>query len=368
MPTRNRTVAAAAGLLAASSVMAGPPSFQPLGDLPGSGYFSQATSVSDDGRYVGGHSEGMLDGFTPIIWDGLSPQILSMPSGFNSGAYINDISGDGQSAVAIAPGSDGFRGIHWDASGTPTVLNSPPSTFSALIGIDYDGDTAGGFVNQSFFPKDELLIEANVRAASAVIGVTNDGSTFVGYGNDGQRVPVMWDQANGFQVLSSVPSGTGAGTATNIAVNGGTIVGSLGTNSSPQNPAYWDPAGIAHLINLNPGYTVGQAAATTADGSIIVGNWREDDFSDELGSLAFIWDEVNGARPLQDVLTNEFGIALGDWTLNTVTDITPDGRTLVGTGLNPDGNLEAYKVTIPAPGSLAVLALAGFAPRRRRRT
>jgi len=53
-----------------------------------------------------------------------------------------------------------------------------------------------------------------------------------------------------------------------------------------------------------------------------------------------------------------------------VTDVSVDGMTLVGDGVNSAGNREGFVVTVPEPAGMAVLALAACAAtaRRRRRT
>ena len=62
-------------------------------------------------------------------------------------------------------------------------------------------------------------------------------------------------------------------------------------------------------------------------------------------------------RLLQDVLENDYGLDLTGWTLYEAFDITPNGQTILGRGLNPDGVLEAYLVSIPEPATLLLMAL-----------
>jgi len=373
--TMHRVVAAALVASAGACVSAAT-GFQPLGFL-GDGQFSQATSVSDDGRYVGGHSEGLSAGFTPVIWDGTDANLLTLPAGFESGgAFINAISGDGQSAVAIGLNPGGFQGIRWDSSGTPHTLPTNPGTFSSFNAINFDGTVAAGFTNQDFFAGSDAVIwtQANGLQNLGVMpganetsftGVSNDGSRLVGFARAFDVMPITWDETNGFQTLGTVPGGTGAGIAVDISADGSVVVGTLHVNGTDV-PAYWNAMGEASTLPLLPGYQVGESLAASNNG-VIVGNWRIDAFSDELNSLAFIWDADNGIRVLQDVLTMDYGIDLMGWQLNSVADITPDGLTMVGVGLNPQGQLEAFRVTIPSPGSIGLFAIAGALGARRRR-
>jgi hypothetical protein len=84
---------------------------------------------------------------------------------------------------------------------------------------------------------------------------------------------------------------------------------------------------------------------------------------------AFIWDAANGMRSLQDMLVNDFGLALSGWTLGQAEGISDDGMTIVGFGTNPSGLIEGWAAhiePIPVPASLFLLAsgLVGLAMRR----
>lgn len=139
-----------------------------------------------------------------------------------------------------------------------------------------------------------------------------------------------------------------------------------GAGRAVPSPCFLELNRPGHVLDIAAGYQVGEAIAAT-DTGVIVGNWRLDAFSDELGSLAFIWDANAGIRLLEDMLVEDFGFDLMGWTLNTVTDVAPDGMTIVGTGMNADGFLERYRVTVPTPGVAGVLAAAGLLGARRRR-
>ncbi len=54
-------------------------------------------------------------------------------------------------------------------------------------------------------------------------------------------------------------------------------------------------------------------------------------------------------RSIQDLLT-AFGVTnLSGWSLSFATGLSDDGRTVVGSGVNPNGDLEAWIATLPAP-------------------
>ncbi len=105
------------------------------------------------------------------------------------------------------------------------------------------------------------------------------------------------------------------------------------------------------------------ARGVSADGSVVVG-WS---YSTS-GREAFIWDHALGMRSLRDVLTGDFGLDLANWRLSSTDAITPDGTTIVGTGVNPSGQREGWIATIPEPGAVSLLVLGGVGLMRRKRT
>jgi glycosylphosphatidylinositol phospholipase D len=95
-----------------------------------------------------------------------------------------------------------------------------------------------------------------------------------------------------------------------------------------------------------PGGSSSSARAVSADGSVVVGDFV---VFGEPGTVAYIWTADTGARPLSEVLVDEFGLgaALAGWKLQTASDISGDGRVIAGTGVNPDGCLQTYVVRLP---------------------
>jgi hypothetical protein len=100
------------------------------------------------------------------------------------------------------------------------------------------------------------------------------------------------------------------------------------------------------------------AIDVSADASVIVGAGTT-----AAGSEAFIWDASHGMRRLADVATDQ-GINLTGWTLTAAHGISHDGMSIIGDGINPSGNQEAWLIrlsAVPEPTSFALLggAIAG---------
>ena len=88
------------------------------------------------------------------------------------------------------------------------------------------------------------------------------------------------------------------------------------------------------------------ASAVSADGSVVVG--RSVSASEY---EPFIWDSTHGMREVDEVLT-ALGADLTGWTLESADGISADGLTIVGYGINPDGNQEAWIANLPCSSDL----------------
>lgn len=94
---------------------------------------------------------------------------------------------------------------------------------------------------------------------------------------------------------------------------------------------------------------MGSATGVNADGTIVVG--RGGSRPGLANQISFIWTEADALRNLEDVLTTDYGLDLTGWTLGRATGT---GTTIVGTGINPLGQTEAWMATltpVPLPGA-----------------
>ena len=160
--------------------------------------------------------------------------------------------------------------------------------------------------------------------------------------------------------LGDLPGGGFWSSANGVSADGLVVVGSsLSASDNDPGKAYeafrWTSSdGMVGLGRLEED---SEAIDVSADGSVIVGESRVPNGG---GDGAFLWTNSGGMQNLRDLLIAGGVTGLTNWTLSKATGISADGRTFVGTGINPSGRTEAWIATIPEPLCL-VLALCGFA-------
>jgi uncharacterized membrane protein len=281
---------------------------------------SRAFGVSADGSVIVGTSK--IPGGEPqnraVRWTSSGMTILSAPGLVG---VAKDVSADGSLVVGRDNPPTGCCGeaVLWTTSGTEIRL----------------GDLPGGYFDS--------WGEAISADASVVVGQAWGDS-----GADAMR----WTQESGMVGLgcSSVFPVVIFCNATDVSADGSVVVGWRGAEAFR-----WTAEG--GLTTLGPG----DPQAVSADGSVVVGN-RD--------GKAFIWDEISGMRDLQDVLTTDLSLDLTGWTLLHASDVSADGLTIVGQGINPSGEREAWiaALSVPEPTTALLLAtgLAGLAWRVRR--
>jgi probable HAF family extracellular repeat protein len=151
--------------------------------------------------------------------------------------------------------------------------------------------------------------------------------------------------------LGDLPGGNFDSTAWSVSADGLVIVGtSESAASAPYHEAFrWTAEeGMVGLGNLPETLFQSVANAVSEDGSIIVGS----SCLSPPGPLCFdrapiIWDAAHGMRNLRDVLSNGYGLDLGGWTLGAARGLSADGLTIVGYGVNPNGDAEAWLLRLP---------------------
>ena len=212
-------------------------------------------------------------------------------------------------------------------------------------------------------------------------GVSADGSVVVGRSlSDRGFEAFRWTQ-DGMVGLGDLPGAVWPGgrydsSATSVSADGSVVVG-YGRSASGAEAFRWTQDGMVSLGGLpGVGYDpsnmlISAATSVSADGSVVVGYARS---GEGKGNEAFIWDEINGMRSLLDVLKSHEVPEVAGWSLALAKAISADGLTIVGYGVNPSGQSEAWRATlghtavVPVPGAvlLGMLGL-GYAGMRLRR-
>ncbi|HVF73217.1 MAG TPA: putative Ig domain-containing protein [Chthoniobacterales bacterium] len=175
-----------------------------------------------------------------------------------------------------------------------------------------------------------------VPHSSTATAVSDDGSVVVGGSNSGNGSQAFrWTAAEGMTGMGILP-GASFSRATGISGDKTTIIGHNGFSNRNRAFRWTASQGMQELGTL-PGDNVSEANAASFDGSVIVGKSTVD-FNP---SRAFIWDQANGMRDLKQVVVGA-NPALANWSLRTAESISADGGTVVGYGVNPNGDLEGF--------------------------
>lgn len=378
----------AASIAALSSPQATAASFTGLGDLAGGAFQSYALGVSGDGSTVVGYSSvndtGGSEAFRWTRAGGLQ-SLGAMPSidhnAYGSAASANGsvIAGYGRSergtesfrwtaATGLVPlgglgANDGFTRVD-DMSADGSVLVGYSQTSAHPNGAGYYWTPASGMTSVGLLPGDVW---------SWARGVSNDGSVIVGQSNSfsgGQAF--RWTQATGTVGLGLAP-GAATTSATDIA-NDGTIAGGGRVGGLSQSMV-WTQAGGWESLGSLAGYQQSGEAGISVDGSLVFGQvFNYDSVTSTFTNEGMVWDRAHGMRFAKDWLTQDYGIDLAGWTLQYVSGVSDDNKVVVGYGINPNGNTEAWManlnsapVPLPAGGYLMVTGLLALAGLRRPR-
>lgn len=329
-------------------------SFMGLGFLPG-GSLSVANAVSADGSVVVGasnerafrwtQSTGMVD----LGGDGISARGVSADGSVVVGAMgplleaFRWTAETGMIGLGTLPGggTTNASGVSADGSvvvGT-SVEHEAPGTIQAFRWTAGDGMTGLGFL------AGDVQSQANA--------VSGDGSVVIGFSlylapGEGFTRAFRWTEDGG--MVGLLPSVSDS-FAEAVSADGSVVVG-----GNDARPFRWTATGGEAI----PGIDTGTASGVSGDGSVVVGNG----VMGTLGSTVFVWDAEHGTQSLLQMLADDPDLA--GWRLEAALAISSDGRTIVGYGRNPDGNLEAWIAVIPEPatGLLILLGVAGLAVSR----
>ncbi len=337
----------------AGTAFAQPAMFMGLGSDGG------VRGLSSDGSVaVGRVSTGVGTNRGTVWTSGSGWSFVDAPTGYRS-VVFSDVSGDGtiMTGTAVRDNDDqvafrytagsGFQFL--DDIGTDNIRASGERISrdgSTIIGTGRDGATR--FLLWTTSPAPTTVgPSGSLGAALNADATVATGSLF------GTMQAFVWDGVGGVQPIASA---TGAFLSQSVSDDGSVIVGGA-------RGWRWESATGQTLLPVLPnGANPGGANAVSADGAIVAGG------SGTNG--AYIWTEAGGTLFVRDVLLAQ-GVNIGGWSLNTVRDISADGKYLIGDGINPQGVAETWYAflpePVPAPGVVGVFGLAGAVISRRRR-
>lgn len=389
-----RAAAAGAGMsvvLGVVSAASATPPFTGLGDLHDGLAVSRARAVSADGSVVVGESGGTgTEGVRAIRWtrDG-GMEALAFPEpeypGFSDmpQSQAIGVSADGRTAVGryIIGRTGDWRAVRWTAGHAVRLGVFASIDNNSAYAVSGDGRFIAGAAEQlsgggrafrwgegrgyddlGFLPPDGAL-------HSTAHGITDDGRLVVGassfYSPDPQQSfateAVVWTAEAGMVGLGDLSGGLHESEALAAAADACAIVG-YGTSNLGREAAVWSAGSLIGLGDLPGGAFDSRALSVSGDGLTVVGI-----ASTDRGEEAFLWTAALGMVSLERYAMDRLGADLSGWTLQVASDISQDGGTIVGWGINPLGNTEGFVMTIPAPGTAALAGFALLAFGRRRR-
>lgn len=328
--------------------------FEGLGTLPQGGYAWRGLGVSDNGATVVGTANDIPGdgdpygsyyvGFRWTLEGGLVE--LVAPAGVGYPSQARDVSSDGSIVAGSGQGPIWLtEAVLWTADGQVKGLGVLPSSQYLL------------------WPW---------AAYSEGTGVSADGSVVVGYSTsvldtgESSLQPFRWSEATGMQPLGELPGGYAFGQALAISKDGSTVVGSSSSFDSQNGSGgqftteafLWrQNEGMRGLGDLSGGLFESAALGVNGDGTVVVG-WG---ITDGNTRVAFVWDETNGMRNLQEVLAQDHGLtaALAGWHLYGATAVSADGTIIIGWGSNPQGLSEGWRVNLSTSANVRPIAVTG---------
>lgn len=347
----------------------GPPTFLGLGDLPGSPFRSEAMAISADGLTIVGVGNAVYESSTlrygeAFRWTPEEGMIgLGQLPGGSEFTAARGVSANGGVIVGWADPDPGLGGpsvaFRWISGQGITILPDIPGGIDSAIAhaASADGGIVVGAGNSVHGPEAFRWTAATGTVglgdlpggvfSSAAFGISADGSVIVGSSATEEAFEAFrWTIWSGMAGLGSLPGGAALSVARGVSADGSAIVGHATSSNGFEAFRWRSDTGMIGLGDLPGGDFVSAAIAVSGDGRIVVGHGT----TGLNQTRAFVWDAQNGIRNLRNVLTSEFDLDLTSWTLLSATGITPDGRTIVGNGVNPQGQREAFRAYLGEGG------------------
>jgi probable HAF family extracellular repeat protein len=284
---------------------------------------------------------------------------------FSAQSFAMDVSSDGLVVAGVSSQDTQSRFIQssrWRGGALEPLDRFADNQLAHAISSD--GSVVVGTLGQEAFRWEggdsERLGFLPGGESSFATSVSPNGSSVVGFARnaDGAFQAFRWE--NGEMVgLESAPGEDSL--ARDVSADGSVVVGSVRGPAGEeavrwvQDPVSGDFRVAERLGVLSADSPCSEALAISADGSVVVG--YSGDTANFCHGQAFIWTEDEGMRGVRFVLETEHNLDLFGWTLGADisvvldADISNDGTVIVGTGTNPDGEIEAWRAFLGAPAT-----------------
>jgi probable HAF family extracellular repeat protein len=155
---------------------------------------------------------------------------------------------------------------------------------------------------------------------------------------------VRWTSSGGVQDLGTV--GGTESFADDASGDGSVVVGQSRNSGAFWKAFRWTAAtGMRDIGTL--GGPMAAAYNVSDNGSVVVG--RALTSSSSASDRAFRWTTQRGMENLQSVLTNLGVTSVNGWILLGATGVSADGTVIVGEGINPAKEREAFRAVLPLP-------------------
>lgn len=316
--------------------------------------YAEAYGVSADGSKVAGWV-GVMNPHRAYRWSATTGMLDLGSFGGPGGAEAYGLSADGSTAVGYSfISSSIYRAFRWK-NGEMEQIGTLGGNTSWAWATSADGEVVVGGAeyldgrNRAFrwTPTGGLenlgTLPGGIRSVARAVSA--DGSVVAGWSGFGNGVHHAFRWAGGIMSTIHNPA-FGQSEALGISADGNTVVGAWGDASfTPARPFRWTAA--TDMTDMGTlGGAWGEAWAASADGSVIVG-WSERGTGDW---RAFVWTAAHGMRDLNILYA---GLLTPGSELEDARGISPDGRFIVGRGINAQtGRNEAYLLdTRTCPGT-----------------
>jgi probable HAF family extracellular repeat protein len=265
-------------------------------------------------------------------------QDLGTLGGVNSEAFA--ASGDGSVIVGRATDASGnYRPFRWTAVGMENLPSSPPEFLSGhALDVSTDGNAVVGLFG--FAERWTVAGGLEDLGSFSSRGISSDGQVVVGYNGHAVR----WTPTSGLQDLGTV--GGTESFADDASANGSVVVGQSRDRSGFWKAFRWTAAtGMRDIGTL--GGPMAAAYNVSDNGSVVVG--RALTSSNSASDRAFRWTPQKGMQNLQQALQNSGVTSVTGWILLGATGVSADGSVIVGEGINPAKQREAFRAVLPLP-------------------